>query len=79
VADAKYFCDGWGIVDADWIKIGTADPVQVTNVNYTTNVITLSAARSWGNGDNVDVYKDSSGNVVMAATGLPYIGKYKYA
>lgn len=79
VADAKFFCDGYGIVDGDWIKIGAADPVQVYYVNHDGNLIVLKEARTWGNGNNVDLYKDSSGNVVMAATGLPYIGYKKYA
>lgn len=78
VLDAKFFCDGYGIVSADWIKIGAANPVQILSINYTTNVITLAEARTWGNGDNVDLYKDSSGNIV-SVSGAPYIGAYEYA
>lgn len=54
VADAKYLFDGWSIADADFIKIGAGGSyVQITSINYGTNVVTLSAARTWSSGDGV--------------------------
>ena len=52
---SKGLFDGWGIADADWIKIGAGAYVQIASINYSTNVVTLSAARSWNDGDTVIV------------------------
>jgi hypothetical protein len=57
VADANAFYDGWNIVGevGDYIYIGanagSATLSQISSINYSTNVITLVAARSWSNGD----------------------------
>lgn len=37
----------------DWIKIGATAPVQLTDIDYNTGVLTLAAARTWANGDAV--------------------------
>ena len=43
VADAGFFQDGYsGIVQADWIRIGASTTVQISSINYSTNVITLA-------------------------------------
>lgn len=55
VADAKRLFDGWGVADADFIKIGTGAYVQIASIDYATNVVTLSAPRTWSNGDAVVV------------------------
>lgn len=55
VTDAGFFHDGYGLVTGDTIKIGSAAVVGITAVNYTTNVITLSAARTWANTDGVSL------------------------
>jgi PKD repeat protein len=50
VADAGYFCDGWGIagVEGDEIQIvGTSQKARITNVNYSTNIITVNATLTW--------------------------------
>jgi len=77
VEDARYFCDGFGVVDADWIKIGSGEPVQIQSVDYETNVIALKAARSWSDGDPVYLYKDSCGKIVLYGE-APDIGAYAY-
>ncbi len=67
VVDAKVLFDGWGIADADWVRIGAAGTlVQIASINYSTNVVTLTAARTWSNGDGVYV----KGNEDIGA--LPY-------
>lgn len=55
VSDAYPISDGFGVVDGDWIKIGSGAYVQVASVNYATNVVTLSEARTWSNNDAVYV------------------------
>jgi hypothetical protein len=77
VVDAKYFSDGWGVVDPDWIKIGSQNPVQIVSIDYNTNTITLASSLSWNNGDRVNLYKDSSGNVVLYGNN-PDIGASEY-
>ena len=77
VDDAKYFCDGYGIVEADWIKIGSGEPVKTVSVNYDTNTIALAEPRSWNDNDPVHLYKDSMGNVVLGGS-APDIGAYEY-
>jgi PKD repeat protein len=65
VDDARFFHDGFGFVDedgvsiADTIVIGTAEPVQIKAIDYTTNKITLVAARTWA--DNAYVYLNYEG------------------
>lgn len=49
----RRFCDGWGIVDGDWIKIGSGAYVQVTAVSGAN--ITLGAARTWSSSDVIRV------------------------
>jgi plastocyanin len=73
VDDARYFSDGWGMITGDTITIQGATPsatVTITNVNYTTNTITLSSARSWSNNTGI-----AHGTVSGSA---PDIGVYEY-
>ena len=54
VADASYFMDGWGIVDADEIQIlGTSTSATIANVNYDTNTITVTRDLSFRRGQKV--------------------------
>jgi hypothetical protein len=77
VADAAYFSDGYGIsnIQSDWIRIGSSTTVQISSINYSTNVITLANAASWSNGTAIYLYKDSNGNVLFNGTN-PDIGAY---
>jgi hypothetical protein len=74
VDDALYFQDGtWGSslssIDADWICVGAtvaaADCVQISSIDYGNNDITLVSPITWADGENVWLYKDSSGNRVL--------------
>lgn len=49
VADARYFCDGWGLQDGDTIYVGGTQ-ATISNVNYDTRTITLASAISWSVG-----------------------------
>jgi len=54
VDDARYFFNGWGIVNGDEIQLeGTAVTVGVTTVDYGTNTITVDESVSWTQGDGV--------------------------
>jgi hypothetical protein len=55
VADARRLCDGWGIVEADQIKIGAGSYVRIVSIDYSKNVVTLASAQSWSGGDGVYV------------------------
>jgi hypothetical protein len=68
VDEAGYFCDGFGLIDGDDITIGT-DDVTVTDVNYGTNVITVTPSIIWSDNDPVSLRY--SGNA-------PDIGAYEF-
>lgn len=79
VADAGYFQDGYGgIVQADWIRIGSTNTVQISSINYSTNVITLATAQTWSNGDSIYLYKKSDGVVVLNGAN-PDIGAFPFS
>jgi hypothetical protein len=77
--DAKYFSDGRGIVDADYIAVGTvSNTVQITAVDYDNDTVTLASGISREDGDDVWLYKISDGTVVLNGSG-PDIGAFEYA
>ena len=53
LAESGFFTSGWGVVTGDRIRIGSRNPVTITNVNYSTNTITVGSSTSWTNGDGV--------------------------
>ena len=53
VDDPYFFCDGYGVSAGDLIRIGTADSVRISSINYDTRTIGLESPRSWANGDGV--------------------------
>lgn len=70
VAEAGYFCDGWGIVEGDLIQLQSAlNPVIVKSINYTTNMITVDTEISWRSGDGVSLPYKGAG---------PDIGAFEY-
>jgi hypothetical protein len=77
VGDASFFQDGSGIpgVQADRIRIGTSTTVQISSVNYSTNVLTLASAVSWNIGDPIYIYKISDGTTVLAGNS-PDLGAF---
>jgi hypothetical protein len=60
VDDAYFFCDGFGIIDGDLIRVGSDPAVRIVAINYATNTMTLAEPRTWGNG--AAVYMDFNGN-----------------
>jgi len=77
VDDALYFSDGFGIVEADWIKVGDQGAVQIRSIDYDTGTITLTDFRRWNDNDPVYLFRDSMGNDVLLSHG-PDIGAYEY-
>jgi hypothetical protein len=75
VADAGFFSWGYGIpnVQSDWIRIGPSATVQISNINYATNVITLANPVSWPSGAPVYLYRNSNGTIVLTGAN-PNIG-----
>lgn len=58
VDDARYFTDGWGLIDGDLIQISQVGQVRITNVDYSTNTITIDQNISWRDNQGVSlVYK----------------------
>jgi hypothetical protein len=57
VNDASYFYDGWGIPgeEADHIQVGSNDPVQIINIDYENNEITVDGSISWNDGEGVSL------------------------
>jgi hypothetical protein len=53
VDNARYFYWGYGLTNGDFIKIGSNPTVEVIDVNYNTNVITVDQSISWNNNDDV--------------------------
>jgi hypothetical protein len=75
VNDARFFQPGWAGTNADWIRVGTSTTVQISTINYNTNTITLVNGISRAVGNNVYLYKNSSGAVVLPNATLD-IGAY---
>jgi len=61
VLDAEYFVDGFGIVEGDLVRVGSADPARVTAVDYQSSVITVNRSLSWEDGDGVCLAYSGSG------------------
>lgn len=57
VANARFFCDGYGLIDGDVIQIeGQTQTVRITNINYSTNTITVDQSLSWVQGDGIALH-----------------------
>jgi hypothetical protein len=53
-------------VQADWIAIGTVNNVvQISDINHSTNTITLASAMTWSDNANIWLYKKSDGEIVL--------------
>ena len=54
VDDAGYFCDGFGIVEGDYIQLeGQSVVSRITGINYGTNTITLETSLTWNDNQGV--------------------------
>jgi hypothetical protein len=57
VDDSFWFTDGYGITQADSIKIEGSPAVRVASIDYATHTITLSSSRTWANGARIWLYR----------------------
>jgi hypothetical protein len=74
VNEPWFFQDGWAGVNADWIAVGSvSNTVQISSINYSTGVITLTRSISRSDGDPVYLYRDSDGTQVLSGS-APDIG-----
>ncbi len=56
VDDARYFMNGWGLVDGDLIQFeGQTQTYRVTDVDYSTNVITIDQNATWEAGAGISL------------------------
>jgi hypothetical protein len=70
VEDARYFMDGWGIIEGDLIQLeGETQKVRITHVDYDNNTITVDSNISWNQGQGVSLAYEGS---------APDIGAYEY-
>jgi len=54
VNDARYFMDGWGIVDGDTIQLqGQTQTAKITNISG--NTITVDTSLTWASGQGVSL------------------------
>ncbi len=53
VNDAYFFCDGFGIIEGDNIRIGGGTAVRISSIDYTRNIVTLREPRTWAAGAGV--------------------------
>jgi parallel beta-helix repeat protein len=69
VEDARYFSDGYDVcdVDGDSIQVGSTGPVEVIDVNYDSNTLTLGTSISWSANDVVTYYPYSGSSPDMGA------------
>jgi len=66
VHNARYFYDGYDITRGDVITIGSNPPVEVTEVNYRTNIITVNKSISWTDGDSISMPYSGTGSDIGA-------------
>jgi len=53
VENAHYFIDGYGMIEGDVIKIGDNEPVEIIDVDYNNNQITIDRIISWSDTDPI--------------------------
>jgi hypothetical protein len=56
VEDARYFCDGWGIMHGDLIQLeGQSKTARIIKVDYSSNTITISDNLEWSAGKGISL------------------------
>lgn len=74
INDARYFMDGWGIIEGDKIQLeGQPTSVEILYIDYANNEITVDEPLSWKNGDGVTLaYKGNAPDIGAYEYGLDY-------
>jgi len=70
VEDAGYFCDGFGIVEGDWIQLeGQSEKARIIRIDYANHILHLNTSLTWSLNQGIS----------LAYSGLaPDIGAYEY-
>ena len=55
VEDARWFCDGNGLIAGDEVVIGRDQPARVVRVDYDQNMLTLDRPARWQHGEPVNL------------------------
>jgi hypothetical protein len=55
VEDALYFCDGYGLIEGDKIRVGKNSPIKILKIDYQKGMITLARKIKWKTGDPVNL------------------------
>ncbi len=55
VEDVAYFCDGWGIGEGDTIRVGSNEAVNILQIDYAQNQLTVARSISWQAGDPISL------------------------
>jgi hypothetical protein len=83
VTDARLFVDGFGIADGDSIQLqGQTQVAKVTQIDYSTNTLTLDTTLTWAKGlgvsapysgtaPDIGAFEHGSGPVVTAPPAAP--------
>ncbi|MGA1871169.1 MAG: right-handed parallel beta-helix repeat-containing protein [bacterium] len=69
VEDSSFFCDGFGIIDGDLIKVSSEEPVRITGVDYEAHALTVDASISFQEGSPVSLSYSGT---------APDIGAFEY-
>jgi chitodextrinase len=78
VNNSRPFQPGWAGTQADSICVRSLSScAQISNINYSTNILSLTSPLSWSTGDPVYLYKNSNGTQVLYGS-APDVGAYEY-
>lgn len=69
IVDARYFYDGYGVTSGDVVKIGNNGLVEIINVDYVNNKITVNKNITWA---------DSSWVTLPYKNNAPDVGAYEF-
>ncbi len=62
VEDARYFTDGWGIIEGDLLQIeGQTQTARIIGIDYKNNIITVDISLAWSQGKGVSLPYSGSG------------------
>jgi len=84
VEDAKYFCNGLGLIEGDMIRIGSNPPVRVLarDIDASPNLLMVDTSVSWSDGDWVNLDYNGSGPDIGAfesdAATARVVGRYVF-
>jgi len=61
VADAMYFCDGFGLIAGDMVVVGSNKPARIIKVDYDKKLLSVDRNLSWAKDDAVNLPYSGAG------------------